>query len=428
MHLSRKLLAVLSSTVVLVAISGAFVAASATSSQQNDGPPGNSHSITDDEISIQLWNFAAYVGFGTDAATQARAEEVLRRLSEIGYRNVEPFTFNGRTAAQFKACSTSTTSRRRHATVTSRSPTSPGRWRTPRRCARRTSARADSPRRGSRRRTTADQHNGYENTLATAIVMNELGRRSVRNGTGKFYGHNHQGEFRTQYADPVTGQMKSAWQILVENTDPRYVAFQLDVLWATDGGADPVDLLNRFGDRIFALHVKDGINVADPANATPVPMGEGEIDLRADPAGGRRLREAVRLRAGSALHRSDLRPVRVRPGGLRLPRQRAVLTARLGGALAGPAGFAVHRAGKATHMAKQRKLNRRTFIGAAAGAAGATALGGSGPSLSLGHGTGTRAATGPARPARPPAVGDPRLDHAPRQSGDRLPRGPELPA
>ena len=37
-------------------------------------------------------------------------------------------------------------------------------------------------------------------------------------------------------------------------------------------------------------------------------------------------------------------------------------------------------------MASTRKLDRRTFIGAAAGAAGATALGGWGPSLSLGHG------------------------------------------
>ena len=36
-------------------------------------------------------------------------------------------------------------------------------------------------------------------------------------------------------------------------------------------------------------------------------------------------------------------------------------------------------------MAEQRKLNRRTFIGAAAGAAGATALSPLGPSLSLGH-------------------------------------------
>ena len=36
-------------------------------------------------------------------------------------------------------------------------------------------------------------------------------------------------------------------------------------------------------------------------------------------------------------------------------------------------------------MASTRKLDRRMFIGAAAGAAGATALGPWGPSLSLGH-------------------------------------------
>ena len=242
---------------------------------------------------------------------------------------MEPFTFNGRTAAQFKALldkyHLKAPSRHGDVSITNFAQTL-----------------ADS-------KTLRQKYVGsggfptpgigsYENTLATAIVMNELGRRSVRNGTGKFYGHNHQQEFRTQYADPVTGEMKSAWQILVENTDPRYVTFQLDVLWATDGGADPVALLNRFGDRIFALHVKDGINVAAPANATPVPMGARRDGLRADPAGGRRPREVLHLRTGSALRRSDLRPVRVRPGGLRLPRPRPVLTARLGGAARGPAG------------------------------------------------------------------------------------------
>jgi sugar phosphate isomerase/epimerase len=258
------------STRILLAIVGALVialgAAGAAVAKGDDR--GGRHSISDDEISIQLWNFAAYVGFGTDAATQARAEEVLRRLSAIGYRNVEPFTFNGRTAAQFKALldryHLKAPSRHGDVSITNFAQTL-----------------ADS-------RTLRQKYVGsggfatpgigsYENTLATAIVMNELGRRSVRNGTGKFYGHNHQGEFRTMYADPVTGEMKSAWQILVENTDPRYVTFQLDVLWATDGGADPVMLLERYGRRIFSLHVKDGINVADPRNATPVPMGQGEM-------------------------------------------------------------------------------------------------------------------------------------------------------
>lgn len=267
MHLlGRRLLAVLVATVALVAVGGALVGASATTGDRHGG--GNKHSISDDEISIQLWNFAAYVGFGTDAATQARLEEVLRRLSKIGYRNVEPFTFNGLTAAQFKALLD-----KYHL----RAPSRHG----PVAIATFAQTLADS-------KTLRQRYVGsggfpapgistYELTLATAIVMNELGRRSVRNGTGKFYGHNHQQEFRTRHTDPVTGVTKSAWEILVENTDPRYVTFQLDVLWATDGGADPVDLLRRYGDRIFSLHVKDGINVAAPANATPVPMGDGEM-------------------------------------------------------------------------------------------------------------------------------------------------------
>jgi sugar phosphate isomerase/epimerase len=256
---SRILLAVVGALVLLL---GAGSAAAAADRDDRSG------SIADDEISIQLWNFAAYVGFGTDPATQARLEEVLRRLSEIGYRRVEPFTFNGLTAAQFKALldryDLKAPSRHGDVSITNFAGTL-----------------ADS-------KTLRQKFVGsggfptpgigsYEHTLATAIVMNELGRRSVRNGTGKFYGHNHQQEFRTRYVDPTTGETKSAWQILVENTDPRYVTFQLDVLWATDGGADPVDLLRRFGRRIFSLHVKDGINVADPANATPVPMGQGEM-------------------------------------------------------------------------------------------------------------------------------------------------------
>ncbi|MFW7413413.1 sugar phosphate isomerase/epimerase family protein [Demequina sp. SO4-18] len=116
----------------------------------------------------------------------------------------------------------------------------------------------------------------YENTLATAETMNRLGERSVKNGTGKFFGHNHASEFTTQYEDPDTGEMKSAWQILVENTDPRYVTFQLDVYWAISGGADVVALLEEYGDRIELLHIKDGTAPYGRADLTDV--GEGDID------------------------------------------------------------------------------------------------------------------------------------------------------
>ena len=117
----------------------------------------------------------------------------------------------------------------------------------------------------------------YADTLATAQALNRLGKRSVEAGVGPVYFHNHQQEFRTKYTDD--GVLKSAWEILMDHTDPRYVAAEVDVLWAYDGGADPVALLNKYGARIAMLHMKDGKNVAAPADATPVPFGTGEINF-----------------------------------------------------------------------------------------------------------------------------------------------------
>ncbi|WP_418606317.1 hypothetical protein [Georgenia sp. SUBG003] len=71
--------------------------------------------------------------------------------------------------------------------------------------------------------------------LDIAESLNRLGEASVKNGTGKVFGHNHQQEFTTQFE--VDGETKTAWEIIVENTDPRYVTFQLDTFWAADAGA-----------------------------------------------------------------------------------------------------------------------------------------------------------------------------------------------
>jgi hypothetical protein len=55
------------------------------------------------KISVQLWTFAEYIGFGSDQATIDRTEEVFRRLSAMGYRNVEPFTLSGMSATGYRA-------------------------------------------------------------------------------------------------------------------------------------------------------------------------------------------------------------------------------------------------------------------------------------------------------------------------------------
>jgi hypothetical protein len=119
----------------------------------------------------------------------------------------------------------------------------------------------------------------YEDVLATAATLNRLGERSVKNGTGPIFGHNHNREFTTMYVDAQgDGTLKSAWQILVEHTDPRYVDFQLDVGWATIAGEDPVQIVQDIGDRISSLHVKDAIVTEPNTQWQQTTIGQGDVD------------------------------------------------------------------------------------------------------------------------------------------------------
>ena len=96
--------------------------------------------------------------------------------------------------------------------------------------------------------------------------------------------HNHDVEFTTAFGG------RSVFDILVENTDPRNVVFQVDLYWSTNGlgvaaGATSVDaaddlsadLLERLGNRVQLAHVKDMASGAFPGRIEIV--GEGEIDF-----------------------------------------------------------------------------------------------------------------------------------------------------
>ena len=81
---------------VCISLGAAGTATAAPPDCAGRGVPAN-------KISIQLWTFAEYIGFGTDAATIERTAEVFQRLSEMGYRNVEPFTLSGLSAEDYRA-------------------------------------------------------------------------------------------------------------------------------------------------------------------------------------------------------------------------------------------------------------------------------------------------------------------------------------
>ena len=127
--------------------------------------------------------------------------------------------------------------------------------------------------------------NSYADTLATAQALNRLGKRSIEAGLGPVYFHNHQTEFTNKYVDD--GVLKSAIDIIMERTDARWVVAELDVKWSSDAlddvtGTQSAAFITKYGTRVQLLHIKDGVNIANPfpASAPHVATGTGEIDFR----------------------------------------------------------------------------------------------------------------------------------------------------
>ncbi|MFE9693262.1 sugar phosphate isomerase/epimerase family protein [Micromonospora sp. NPDC005806] len=99
-----------------------------------------------------------------------------------------------------------------------------------------------------------------------AATLNAVGAELKKVGITVAY-HNHAFEFTTQ--NGVRG-----YDVLVRETDPNLVAMELDLYWATSGGADPVDLIKQYPGRFSLFHVKDMA-----PNGSFADVGEGTIDF-----------------------------------------------------------------------------------------------------------------------------------------------------
>lgn len=79
--------------------------------------------------------------------------------------------------------------------------------------------------------------------------FNEIGKRCKEKGISFGY-HNHAHEF-TKIEDQVM------YDYMLQNTNPEYVFFQMDVYWVVRGGVSPVDYFNKYPGRFTLLHLKD---------------------------------------------------------------------------------------------------------------------------------------------------------------------------
>jgi sugar phosphate isomerase/epimerase len=82
-----------------------------------------------------------------------------------------------------------------------------------------------------------------------AKVFNEAGKVLAEHGF-KFFYHTHGYEFQP-YKDGTL------FDLLMAETNPKFVRYQMDVFWIVHPGQDPVKLLNKYGNRFELMHVKD---------------------------------------------------------------------------------------------------------------------------------------------------------------------------
>lgn len=109
-----------------------------------------------------------------------------------------------------------------------------------------------------------------------AEQFNKIGKRLKSEGI-RFGYHNHTPEFR-ELGGGIDG-----YDVLLKETDPEYVTFELDCGWVSATGRNPVTYLTKYPKRISMLHIKD----QKPATAGMAPgqhvstmLGKGTIDYK----------------------------------------------------------------------------------------------------------------------------------------------------
>ncbi|MGO4532367.1 sugar phosphate isomerase/epimerase family protein [Paenibacillus sp. 2TAF8] len=135
---------------------------------------------------------------------------------------------------------------------------------------------------------------GANDAIDFSKRLNEYGKRLRTHGIQLYY-HNHFQEFQK-----FDG--KTLFEILLENTNPDYLKFELDIYWAIRGGANVEQLLKQLGTRCELIHIKDlphpvsTINILDTLDKEKeitihdfiplfnsdnfVEIGQGKLDIK----------------------------------------------------------------------------------------------------------------------------------------------------
>ena len=115
--------------------------------------------------------------------------------------------------------------------------------------------------------TPAERWQSPDDVDLLADMLNRAAATAADHGLRVAY-HNHDWELSTHFDD------RPALEHFTDRLDPT-VLLEIDAYWAATGGADVPALLQRLGDRVIALHLKDG-----PLNGditAQLPLGQGDL-------------------------------------------------------------------------------------------------------------------------------------------------------
>jgi sugar phosphate isomerase/epimerase len=105
-----------------------------------------------------------------------------------------------------------------------------------------------------------------------AALFEQAGKEAKASGIRCGF-HNHDVDFLPFDAAPGT----TPFDVLLEETSPEQVTFELDLYWITKAGRDPLEYFARYPGRFELVHVKDS---AGAPEHRMVDVGRGTIDFR----------------------------------------------------------------------------------------------------------------------------------------------------
>lgn len=116
-----------------------------------------------------------------------------------------------------------------------------------------------------------------EDAQKAVAVFNEAGKTLKENGLSLCY-HPHGYEFGAYNTGTI-------FDYMVQQTNPDYFNFEMDVFWIKHPGQEPVALLNKYPNRFLLMHLKDR-KPGTPGNQqghadveTNVVLGTGDVGI-----------------------------------------------------------------------------------------------------------------------------------------------------